>query len=311
MLRCRDEEDLQRCGIGIDPNDPTRALPIKQLADRQQGPTCPEGAQGDAPQGRLDGQDGPMPAGSEPTTTEKAQAAPFDLEARISRIAGLQRRALKHDRFCTVLYCRSGLQLIEVKKAFRSLGRRDFCGATERQGIQPWFRKRAMAIGRYFRTEEACKGIPLLEALKMSRKQPAGEQQRQTARGGRNGRPSRKPAPRKSRPPVRAAAPAGDPPGGGNAGGEPITAGLYETLVDEVSQEAVEAAATLVGTAGGYGQAASALVRQAAKDGDKKSAKDILRGTVAAARSVLTWGEINEVVQAAELRANGAKAREV
>jgi hypothetical protein len=162
MLRFRDEEELAKYGLKLDPHDLSKAV---RLADGQQGATSAENLPGDA-----------VPAGSGPNAkTEKAQAAPFDLAARLDRVVGLQGRALKHDRFRTLLYCRSGLELIEIKKAFKELGRRDFCVATKFHGIQPWFRKRAMQIARYFRTEEACKGIPLLEALKLSRKQPGGK----------------------------------------------------------------------------------------------------------------------------------------
>ena len=301
MLHFQDETELAKYGLMLDPTDSTRAVPIGQLADGQQGVTATNGLPGDA-----------VPAGSDPSAkTEKAQAAPFDLAARLDRIVGLQGRALKHDRFRTLLYCRSGLELIEIKKAFKKLGRRDFCAATERHGIQPWFRKRAMQIARHFKTEEACKGIRLLEALRMSKRQPAAKSR--VTKAGRNGRPSETPAPRSASSPASAGGTAGDTPAAGSVAGEPNTANLHETAsVDvAVSQEAVEAAAKLVEAAGGCQQAAIAVVMQGVKDGDKESVKNVLRGVLTAARSVLAWIDINEVVRAAELRANGAKVQEV
>ena len=301
----KNEAEMYKYGLVRDPNDPSRVVPIEQLADDQQGITA-------TAQGPLEGEAEPANAISESgARMERAQALPFDLEAAIKSILRLQARTLKHDRFRTVLYCRSGLELIEVKKAFKALGRRDFCAATERQGIQPWFRKRAMAIARHFKTEEACKDIPLLAALRMSKRQP-GTQQNHAAKSARNGRPSGTPAPRRTSPDGNVEAPIGDAPVTGSPPGEPTSASPHETGLDvAVSQEAIEAAATFIEAAGGCRQAASVLVRQSAKDGDKDSVKDILRGTVAAARSVLSWTEINEVVHAAELRANGAKVQEV
>ena len=47
-----------------------------------------------------------------------------------------------------------------------------FCSYTETAGIKPWFRKRAMQIAAKFKTDDACKDIPLLDALGIGQKEP-------------------------------------------------------------------------------------------------------------------------------------------
>ena len=157
LLMSKDEVELGKHGPSPDPEDPNQAVPIDQLGDHQQAATVANASDGD-------------PGPTRGRKTKKAQAAPFDADKTIKSVVAFQARAGKHGCFCTVLYCRSGLRLIEVKKVFKAVGRRDFCEHTERQGVQPWFRKRAMQIAQHFKTEERCKGILLLDALKMARK---------------------------------------------------------------------------------------------------------------------------------------------
>jgi hypothetical protein len=138
MLRIKNEKALRAHGLAIDPDDPNKAVPLTRLAKLQ--------------------------------PSEKAQAAPFDPDELADAVAQIQQQAIESDCFTTVLYCRSGLKLLRLKSVFRELGRRDFCDHTENHGIKPWFRKRAMLIARHYGTEEACKGITLLDALHMARK---------------------------------------------------------------------------------------------------------------------------------------------
>lgn len=192
MIRFRDEEELHRYGVALDPCDPGKAIRITDLGDDRAQDNGESERHHDA-----------LPDGRAPDTKdEMAQVAPFDLDAHLDRVAALQERSLKRDRFRTLLYCRSGLQLIEVKKALRAAGRRDFCKLAEQHGIRPWWRKRAMQIARHFRSEEACKGIPLLEALRMSKKRPAGVQGSRATKASRNGRSSSTPKPRKTNRPA-------------------------------------------------------------------------------------------------------------
>jgi hypothetical protein len=88
-----------------------------------------------------------------------------------------------------------------------------------------------------------------------------------------------------------------------------------ETTEDEastpVTDEQIVAANAYVSAVGGLTHAARILVMQGAKGGDKEPVKGIMRAAVVAARSVLGWAEINEVLRAAELRANGVEVQEV
>ncbi len=102
---------------------------------------------------------------------EKAQPAP-SLDDLTRSAVEAQQVALKSDCYVTVLYFRGGLVLIELKAQLRKLGRRDFCEHTEAAGIKPWYRKRAMQIASHFKTEEACGGLPVLDALRAARKTP-------------------------------------------------------------------------------------------------------------------------------------------
>ena len=55
-----------------------------------------------------------------------------------------------------------------------------------------------MQIARHYRTEEACHGIPLPEALKVSRKPPKEKPESQETKAGQSGKSaSQKPIPRK------------------------------------------------------------------------------------------------------------------
>lgn len=257
------------------------------------------------------------------TTTEMAQAAPFDVDSYVRNIVGLQARAVKHDRFRTLLYCRSGLRLIELKKAFKQLGRRDYCEYTELQGIEPWFRKRATQIARHFKSEEACKGIPLLEALKIAKTRPDDNPRQANAKPSQNGQ-------------LRHAARTGTgnsatehSTDSANAAAESdyVTANLpggqtspLDTSVNQngqhraehgestvVRQEEIDAAAAFIEAVGDWRRAVQVLLSR----GSKEQVRPALAGMLTAMHSAVEWAEINEAIIALKSAENGIEATTV
>ena len=92
---------------------------------------------------------------------------------------------------------------------------------------------------------------------------------------------------------------------------EPEEADPEDEAPTPVTDEQIVAANAFVGAVGGLTHAARILVIHGAKGGDKEPVKGIMRAAVVAARSVLDWAEINEVVRSSELRAKGAKVKEI
>ncbi len=250
---------------------------------------------------------GSSPGSNATTKAEKAQAAPFDLDGRMQHVAALQERALKHDRFRTVIYCRSGLELIEVKKEFRALGRRDFCRCTKEHGIQPWFRKRAMRIARHFGSEEACKGIPLPEALRISKRYPAGSKPSHAPTSGPNGRLPRTCDGEMAAedggvledtwPTEIGAIPDDDEPDSGEEtgpGSEPEP--FVEEEIPPVTDAQIAAAEMFVSAAGGLKCAVRILVARSIRNGDLGEIKDALAEVLRAASGALDLGEISTIL---------------
>ena len=121
---------------------------------------------------------------SQAAADEKAQVAPFYLGDLTQSALEKQQLALNAECSTTVLYRLAGIELLQLKARFRELRRRDFCAYTEAAGIKPWFRKRAMRIASHFKTEEACRNIPLLDALDEAKKQPTTNSQAVPAQDG-------------------------------------------------------------------------------------------------------------------------------
>ena len=99
---------------------------------------------------------------------KRRRLPPFAIEDLTKSIVETQGLALESDYCATVLYCRAGLQLVQLRATFRDLGRRDFCEYTLSTEIKPWFRKRAMKIARHHKTEDACQGLTVHDALLMA-----------------------------------------------------------------------------------------------------------------------------------------------
>ena len=77
MLKFRDEAELGKVGIVIDPSDPSTALSIGQLTNREQAKTSAEGVPVDAGRGQDEpGRNGvPVPVNAPDTKTDSSQAA--------------------------------------------------------------------------------------------------------------------------------------------------------------------------------------------------------------------------------------------
>jgi hypothetical protein len=81
-LKFKDEEAMRKAGIVIDPNDPSKAIPIGQLADRQQDATVVDGQRCDAARepNELGRDNTPVPA-SEPNTKKAEVSLPTVTDA--------------------------------------------------------------------------------------------------------------------------------------------------------------------------------------------------------------------------------------
>jgi hypothetical protein len=181
--------------------------------------------------------------------------------------------------------------------------------------------KRALRIRRKHDDMEIPADKTLLDALgyRQEDDENIAEEAAQPTNASRNDDPSRAGAvsvPSRNGAQQQDRSPNGSLAGGPNAGGAPEEpfAEPFGTRLEQppkVPDADLNAAAAFIEVTGGGKQAAGALVMQVAKDGDKEPVKDILRGTVAAARSVLQWGEIQAVVTAAQLKAHGAIMEEL
>jgi hypothetical protein len=177
MLKVRDEMELQKIGFGIDPTDPTRALPIGQLSDRTQDVTVAEGLPHDAVhEPDVSGRNGmsasfvretlPRTVADIPAwSVQRFKAEPLDDGKEIARLDAAAKQeneqAAKWEKYQTVALYRLGLILIALRPFFPT-GWEDHL---KDLGIDQTRWKRSKCLAEHFKSENECRDLPLEKAL--------------------------------------------------------------------------------------------------------------------------------------------------
>ena len=237
-----------------------------------------------------------------PANEQRCKSAPSG-DKTIAELDAAARRANdrldKWEKYLTAAHWRLGTILLALRKHFLN----GWEAHLEELGIEETRWKRAKCLATFFETEAECRNLPLETALSLAgwgkkqtqvKKHAGKNRQQQNIAAISKGEPS---APEETDgcDDQHHGGAAATTPSQVNGNNQDEQAHEEVTTEVEVRPDAIQAAATFLAIAGGDNAAAWALVVQAAKGGEE-SVANILLGIVEAARSILGWQKINDVL---------------